>query len=129
MPLSACAAEPTESSFCALVSAQGREPVTRLIALLDSHASAESLKRGAPSPNGITYAEQDKRYIINVVPVGPKGTEVAFFPREPGTFPSEAQKLERFIFEKVTPTFPAVRCEQVKDYGKGKIYGYDRIAI
>ena len=127
--LPACSGESTESSFCVLVSAKGREPVAELISLLDTYAATHSLRRGQPSPNGITYAGAEKKYLINVSPMGPRGTEVAFFPRESGTNSSEAASLEQFIFGKVTDRFTAIRCEAVKGYGKGKISGFDGVAI
>jgi hypothetical protein len=124
----ASSAQPTHSTFCALVGSD-MSVLADVVAELDEFARGQALKRGTPSPNGIVYAGPDKQFIINVVPVGPRGVEVAFFPREPNTFSEEAAQLETFVMQTLASRFPAVQCEDVAGYGKGAIYGYDRIAI
>src|SRR5262245_35679765 len=119
----ACAAEPTTSSFCALVSVKGEE-MTELIAIIDKYAVARSLKRGEPSPNGILYAGQAKEFIIDVTFVGLRGAEVAFFPRSQGTVLAEAKAFDDFVSRQVASRFETRRCETVEGYGKGEIYGY-----
>ena len=120
--------EPTHSTFCVLVGKDWKA-LDGVIAEMDNYARVHALKRGKPSPNGIIYAEHDKRFIIDVSPVGPQGVEVAFFPRIPGTFKEDAALLENFVVQTVASRFPTVRCDDVAGYGKGTIYGYDRIAI
>ncbi|WP_444918313.1 hypothetical protein [Microbulbifer sp. JMSA003] len=119
----------TVSSFCAVADAKDFMFVSTLISVLDEYAEKRSLKRGMPSPNGITYAEKNKEYIINVTPIGPIGTEVSFFPRAKGTYAKESDQFKSFVMSVVADKFGAVQCEDMDGYRGSVIHGYEAIVI
>jgi hypothetical protein len=124
----ACRAEATQSSFCALVAIPGWDK-SGLIKQMDSYAAFHGLKRGAPDATGILYAGQSKSFLIDVLAIRSGQAEVAFFPKVAGTAGDESKTLEQFVLGSLATHYTVTRCEAVPGYQKGVVYGYDKIAI
>jgi len=124
------AAQPTESSFCALAG-ESWEDADEVIALLDPFASRNGYERGERSPNGILYANKraNPDWVLSISPVGPIGVEISFYPREPGAYDIERSKIEEYVNSAIAPAMSTIYCDDKQDYGKGKIYGFDGIRL
>lgn len=100
-----------------------------MLGLLDEYANSHKLKIGEPTPTGILYAEAKRRYVISVARMGSLGTEVAMFPRSPGSVGPEASAFEAFVLSTVSARFVVLRCDAIQGYKASTLYGYDAIAI
>ncbi len=122
-----CHSSPVESSFCVVVSTPPFDSAA-LVTRLDEYSDRHALNRRV-TDLGAMYASPDKEFVINVMEIGPLGTEVAFFPKEPGTFKAESAAFEQFVKQNIANQFSVKRCEVLPDYHKSQIYGYDQLAI
>jgi hypothetical protein len=121
---------PVHSEFCILVG-ENWEDIDEVVVLLDSFASEREYLRGEKSPNGILYgnSEGSPDFILSATPIGQFGVEVAFSPREPGTFQSERLAIEKYANDFIAEHLDIIPCDEKEGYGKGVIYGFDQIRI
>jgi len=120
---SAPAAAPVESSYCVVVGALDPE-LPSLIDAMDPYASDRAMKRSRVTSSGLEYEHPDGAFIVHLLRVGPVGTELAIFPVTATDLVAEVEDLRLYIDTNIRPIFSVTSCEDVKGFGKSKMYGY-----
>lgn len=116
-------AAPIESSYCVVVGAWDGE-LPSLIDAMDPYASERAMKRSRVTPTGLEYEHPQGRFIVHLLRVGPVGTELAIFPVTATDLVSEVEDLRLYIDTHIRPRFAITSCDEVKGFGKSKMYGY-----